>query len=195
MESLDRYYNPKIRREVEIFDTAFAIVIVVLFIIALLNYNFFKDVAQDWILLYGGFGLIVISFLLDLIPQLFDPGFMVFLAMAIGMSLFSATIFITIGSFFGGLVGYELGRKYGFRFICPLFERNDMEKTLNFWQKYGKFIAFLGALLPLPYFPLIFGALGMKRKEFVFWGLIPRIMSFIIFSTFVHFGITFWHGL
>ncbi len=194
-QELSRYYNPQIRREVEILDTLLALILVVFFVIVLLNYKFFETVAQKEILLYGWIGLIIISFVLELLPQLFDPGYAIFIAMAVGMTLVSSTIFLIIGSVIGSALGYEIGKKYGIRFIYPLFERKTLEKTINFWKKYGKYIVFVGALLPLPYFPLIFGALGMKRKEFWIWGIIPRAISFVLFAIFIYYGIELWNWL
>lgn len=192
-QDLSKYYNARVRKEVEIVDTLLALVLVVIFIIALLNYKFFQTTAQKEILLYGWIGLIVISFVLDLLPQLFDPGYAVFIALAVGMNLFSATLFIIIGSILGSALGYEIGKKYGLRFIYPLFDRKSLEKTIKFWSKYGKYIVFLGALAPLPYFPLVYGALGMKRKEFWIWGIIPRVLSFVLFGLSIYFGIELWN--
>lgn len=192
---LSKYYSPRVRREVEIVDTLLALVLVVLFILAIFNYKFFQTTAQKEILLYGWIGLIVISFVLDLLPQLFDPGYTIFIALAIGMNLVSATIFIIIGSILGSALGYEIGKKYGLRFIYPLFDKKSLEKTISFWGKYGKYIVFLGALLPLPYFPIIYGALGMKRKEFWIWGIIPRVLSFILFGLSIYFGIELWNWI
>lgn len=195
LDKLSNYYNPRIRREVEIVDTLLALVMIILCLVMLLNYNFFKTTAQKEILLYGWIGLVVISFLLELLPQLFDPGYAIFIALAMGMNLWTSTFFLIVGSVIGSAVGYEIGKRYGLKFIYPLFERKALEKTIKFWDKYGKYIVFVGAIAPLPYFPLIFGALGMKRREFWLWGIIPRIFNFLMFGGLIYFGIELWNWI
>ena len=192
-EELD--YNLQLRKEVEVLDILLTLIIIALSIIALVNYNFFKAKAAAEIVIYGELGLFFISIILDFIPQLFDPGFGVFVAMASGISLFQATVIIILGSMVGGLLGYEVGRMYGLRVIAPLFSKKSLENTLGFFKKYGKYLVMFGALTPLPYFPILFGALKMERKEFWLWGLLPRAMSFIIFALAIRLGITLWQGL
>jgi undecaprenyl-diphosphatase len=197
MEDFIEYDNPRFRKKVEIIDLLIAMFVLALAIISLLNYNFFRTKATTEILLYGKLGIFLVGFILDLIPQIFDTAFIFFIAMATSTGLFSTTLFILLGSAAGGLLGYEIGRKYGFRFISPLFSKKIMKKTIQFWDKYGKFYVFLSvwSFTPLPYFPLIFGALGMKRKDFWAWGIIPRMLNFIVFALAIHFGIVLWQGL
>lgn len=181
--------NNLIRKEVEIADIFFLLVIIGIYALMLINSHKLIEEVEVNIYLYGWIGLFVASFILELIPQLFDPGYGVFVAIAAGMSIFNSTVIIILGSLLGGYLSYEIGRKYGSKFIFPLFNPKTFTKTVIFFNKYGRYLLFLGALTPLPYFPIIFGALGLSRRNFLFFGLLPRVCSFIFFGLAIHYGI------
>lgn len=185
--------NNLIRREVEIADIFFLLAIIGIYALMLMNSHRLMDEVESNIYLYGWIGLFVASFILELVPQLFDPGYGVFVAMAAGISILNSTIIIILGSLLGGYISYELGRKFGPKFIFPIFNPKIIDKTVLFFNRYGKYILLLGALTPFPYFPIIFGALMLPRKQFVIYGLIPRIISFILFGLAIHYGVSWYN--
>jgi uncharacterized membrane protein YdjX (TVP38/TMEM64 family) len=173
-------FNPKYRKRARIIDALLALILVGFSIFTILNYNSFNsEISQD-ILLYGEIGLAISVFLLELIPSILNPYLPMIIFMASGGDILNSLIIVSIASVLGCLVGFEIGRKYGWQLICPLFEEKVINKILIFWQKYGKFFVALSAITPLPYFPLVFGTLGLSRRDMWIFGIIPRLLSFVI---------------
>jgi membrane protein YqaA with SNARE-associated domain len=98
------------------------------------------------------------------------------------------TILLTvlIGSSLGAIIGFEIGNK--FRKKASLIEHwigkertEKFEKGIN---KKGVWFITLAALSPVPYIPLILGMMHLSRKNFIIYGMIPRMISFILFYPF-----------
>jgi len=181
-------FDPKLKRELAILDTLIAIILVALCIVSLLAYNFYKEELNREILTYGRFGLIFVTSILEFVPNFLNPYLVLLVGFASGISLFLAVILTCLGSTIGSTLGYELGRKYGWRFVCPLFQEKTLGKILVFWDKHGKWFVAVSALTPLPYVPLVFGALGMKRKDFWIYGVLFRIASFLVVGLGLYLG-------
>jgi membrane protein DedA with SNARE-associated domain len=183
-------FNPKIRKEVEVLEIILALIAIALGIISILSYNFFKEQITEEIVLYGLFGLLFSSFIFEIIPNILNPFLIIIIGMSSGLGVFNTIIYTTIGSFLGSLLAFYVGRRYGWRFVCPLFSEENLSKILDFWSKHGKILVFVSAFTPLPYVPVIFGALGMEWKEFWLWGILVRAASLIIFGILLYLG--FW---
>ena len=89
----------------------------------------------------------------------------------------------------GGLLGFWLGKKYGFRMVCAMAKKESIQTILRFKDKYGNFFMFLSAFSPLPYFPIIFGAVLVEKKDFIVYGLIPRALFIIAGAYMIQLGI------
>ncbi len=66
-----------------------------------------------------------------------------------------------------------------------------MQKVLSLWDRKGAIIVIISAMTPLPYVPLIFGALGLRRKAFLFYGMIPRAITILLLGIMLKLGISF----
>jgi len=172
-------FNPALRKKIEVIDTILALILVALSIISLLSYNFFKGQITDQVLLYGGIGLFFSTAFLEFVPNFLNP-YLVLLAAIPILGIFSSLFFVIIGSLFGSILGFELGRKFSNTILCPLFDDKTLRKIFLFWTKYGKWFVSLAAVTPLPYFPIVFGALGMSRRDFLVYGVLVRTASFIL---------------
>jgi membrane protein DedA with SNARE-associated domain len=182
-------YSASKKRKIEIIDILVILIILAFSIFVLIKYNILQGKISEEIAHYGLFGVFSIAFLFEMFPQLWHPFAGVALSSSIGISLFYATIFAILGSTLGSILGFEVGRKYGFGFVCPLFSKKSMTQILSLWDKHGALIVLVSALSPIPYVPIIFGALGLKRKAFLFYGVIPRILSFIFLGFLFNLGI------
>lgn len=92
-----------------------------------------------------------------------------------------ATFTIVLSSTISSMLGFELGRKYGKNFVSETLGKKRLtkiEERIN--KKGGKSTVLLAALTPVPYIPLIIGSLLMERKNFLFWGVIPRQISYLL---------------
>ena len=175
-----QYYNPKLRRKIEIFGIVVSIIIVSISIVSLLFYGFYKEKLIEGILTFGKILMFLSIFFLEFIPQILSSHFPLVVSIVSGINAFEAVIIAIFASLTSTLLAFELGKKFGWKFVCSLFEPKKLIKLTNFWNKYGKWFILVSAFTPLPYFPLVFGALQMSRKKMWLFGIIPRIISFIL---------------
>jgi membrane protein DedA with SNARE-associated domain len=82
----------------------------------------------------------------------------------------------TIGSVFGALVNYFIGYHFGRRYLLKnkkIFFINitHLEKTEQFFKKYGKLATFFGRLIPVvrQYISIPAGVTKMNLKDFIFY--------------------------
>jgi uncharacterized membrane protein YdjX (TVP38/TMEM64 family) len=87
-----------------------------------------------------------------------------------------------LGMFMGAVVAYWIGRKYGSKVICILFEEKTYRKVENFWVKRGNLYVFLSTFTPLPDAPVIFGSLGMKWKDFLLYYALAKFVAIVLFA-------------
>ena len=175
-----QYYNPKLKRKIEILGIVVSIIIVAISIFSLLFYGFYKEKLTEGILTSGKILMFLSIFFLEFIPQMLSSHFPLFVSILSGINVFEAIIVALFASLISTILAFELGKKFGWKFICSLFEPKKLIKITNFWNKYGGWFVFISAFTPLPYFPLVFGALQMSRKKMWLFGIIPRIISFIL---------------
>jgi len=178
----------ELRRGIEIIDVLIAMVLVVLAIISLIYYAPLKNQISTQVETYGLIGLFLISGFMEFIPQIFNPIFPMIVLIAAGFNVHFTIIVTALGSMAGSFFGFEVGRKYGSAFISSIFDDEAMFKIENFMKKYGNLCVTIAALTPVPYVPIVFGALGQVRKDFFVWGIIPRILSFIFLGYAIHLG-------
>ena len=181
-------YNPNLSREIEIIDVILISVIILLSFISILSYSVYQIEISDQILSYGKIGIFITTVFLEFIPQFLTPFFIPLVGISSGISLGSALLFSILGSIVGSLLGFEFGRHYGWSIILSLVKKKTAESVFSFWNKYGKLFVFVSAITPLPYVPLIFGALNMSRKDFWIFGILPRVLGFIVFVLGSYYG-------
>jgi uncharacterized membrane protein YdjX (TVP38/TMEM64 family) len=184
-------YNPELRLQLQIIDVIVALVFIGLCILALANYHAIKEAITLEIEGYGLAGLLVMSFILEFVPQFINPHLGLLVAIAAGFNIYLSTLVVIIGGITGSLVGFNVGQKYGFQFICAIFNPKTLKKIVEGWNKYGGIFVLVSALTPVPYLPPVFGALGMSRRKFLIWGIIPRIISYCTVGALAALGIGF----
>lgn len=184
-----RRINESLRRNIEVIDLSLALVLVALSIVSLLSYQFYKGAVTLEIQAYGFAGLFLASAFLEFVPQILNPFLVILVGIASGLNPDMSILVVGFGSIFGSVLGFELGRIYGIRLVSPLFSRKTMNKVSDFWAEHGKIVVLVSAITPLPYVPLIFGSLNLKRKHMWIYGLLPRILSFAIVGYGYYFGL------
>ena len=131
---------------------------------------------------YGFFFIFFLSAFLEFFPQYIAPHIVLFNIDLFGFSISKFLFLAILGSAFGSLVGFEIGRKYGIRIPCELFGKEKISSVEGKLNTYGRLFVTVAAFSPLPYVPIIFGSLGMSRKNFFWFGMIPRAISFIVIT-------------
>lgn len=157
------------------------------FIMSFLLKETIESLVASEIRIYGLIFSFVASALLELIPQYIAPHFILVNNALIGFSGISMVLTIMVGSATGSFIGYKIGKKAGHDFICDLYGENKIKKIESLLNSQGKWFVAFAAISPLPYIPLIFGSLGMSQKNFIFFGLLPRAISFLIIWVFLAF--------
>lgn len=187
----------KIRREIRIINILLLAIIIILAFYSVINYSSLKQYVSFFLKDYGLLSLFIIVFIFEFFPQVMSPDYSLLLAIGLGMNTYNAVVVTMIASIIAGITAFLIGYHYGFATIAPFFKQKDIDKTLRFWDRHGKwFVLAAGVIpLPIPYFPLVFGALRMELKEFLLWGVIPRALCFILTGIVGYYGINGFFGL
>jgi len=90
-----------------------------------------------------------------------------------------------LGSAFGAVVGFSLGKKYGLKLSIGWLGEKKVKKIEHGINTYGKWIVGVAAFSPLPYISIVFGALDMSWRNFILYGMIPRAISFILLAIYL----------
>jgi len=158
----------------------------VLILYTLINSESLRQATSIQIQTYGISALFLSSLLLDLIPQLLSPAMALAAAILAGINTNLAILITILGSTIGSIIGFALGKKYMFRAVDILTTRQSAQKLTYLTNRYGKIIIPLAAISPLPYLPVLFGAMNFTKRNFIIYGLIPRAIGIIIYGYMVN---------
>ena len=166
-------------KALKIMSVITAILIIIIIIFSIVNYTLFKKDLSAQIIAYGLPAILLISFLLEALPQITSAHAILLSAILLGVNSYSATIFVTIGAIIASLLSFWLGKIIEIKLLKKLMDEKTIIKVKKQTEKHGKWYATASAISPLPYIPILFAALGMSWKNFLIYGLIPRIIGFI----------------
>ncbi len=108
------------------------------------------------------------------------------------MNLFVAMGILAVAAFAGNVAGYEIGRVIG----PPIFDRDGrilrreyLDKTHEFFEKYGSRALVLGRFVPIvrTYITLVAGAGKMDRRHFFTWSALGAVLWVIIVTALGYF--------
>lgn len=185
---IQKYQNLKIRKNIKIIGFIVSLIIILISIISLLFYGFYREKLTEEIFIYGEMALFFGVVFLEFIPQILSSHLPLAVSILSGMGILKSVIIAISASLLSSVLAFEIGKKFGWKFTCSLAKPKKLIKIVNFWNKYGKSYVLLSAISPLPYFPLVYGSLGMTRKNMWFFGIIPRIISFVFVGYLVSLG-------
>jgi len=171
----------KVEKSIKFFDVAIISLMILASIYLILNYDKLMSSASAEIQYYGLWALFGFTFLFEFLPQVISPDYSLLLAIGLGINIYWVVIVTIVASAIGSWWAFIIGYHYGFRAIAPLFGEKQIDGVLRFWGKYGKWFVLAAGIIPLPipYIPVIFGALRMRKRDFILWGIIPRAIGFI----------------
>lgn len=159
----------------------------IFFIVSLIFRESFQSVFEGTVEAYGLMSLFLIVFLLEVIPQYISPHFVMFNAWIIGLSLLGITVVSVISHIVASIFGFYLGKKYGFKVVDKIYEEKTVDSISKKMDLYGKWIVLVSGFFPIPYIPIIFGSLDLSWKNFTWYGIIPRGISFILLGIGIYF--------
>lgn len=173
-----------------IFEFLMLILVLSFFISGVLNYNQIQDFANKEILKYRGIGIFIIGFLTEFIPQYVPPHIGIVSAPLINFNLWYAFLLVALGSTLGSIAGFELGylsrKKSDLK--KSVFGETKIKKIENGLEKHARWFLFIAAISPIPYIPIIFGNLHIRRKTFFIYGIIPRVIGLFILTFSIYLG-------
>lgn len=155
------------------------IVILAIMIYAFVNKASLSENFSNQILLYGTPALFFISMILELIPQVISPVFVLGAGILTGINPYYAIVATVVGSALGSILGFVLGKKYMYNAVDILASKKQTEKLTGLTNKYGKIIIPIAAISPLPYLSVVIGTLNFSERNFVIYGMIPRAIGII----------------
>jgi len=164
----------------KIIATFVLILTILFFIYSLVNYAVLKERVSEEIQTYGIIGIFVFSFLFEFIPQYISPHILIVSSLLLGFNLIYVMLAMIIGSTLGSIAGFEIG--HHLKKSKLLFEFLGEKRTLKFERginNSGRWIIAIAALSPIPYIPVIFGLAHLSRRNFFFYGIIPRVAGFL----------------
>jgi len=167
------------RKKIKIVLVLVSLIFLAFLAFTLTNIYLFQTGIATSVQTYGIPALFLISLLLDLIPQFISPVVVLGLGILAKINIYAAIISVILGSTIGSTLGFSLGKKYMFDAVNALAKRKNVNKMTELINKYGKIIIPLAAISPLPYIPVVLGAINLSKKNFLVYGLIPRILSLI----------------
>lgn len=166
----------------EVLTISIFVFFILLFFVSIIFRGQITSVLDEQIKTYGLLGLFIGSFILELIPQYIAPQLFVFNSALIGLPFLKSILSLYFGSVFGSIIGFEIGKKYGEKNLEGYLKENTKRKIKNIIKRWGNFGLFVTAISPLPYLPMVFGALFIKRKNFIIYGVIPRFLFFFFIA-------------
>jgi len=168
------------------------IIILILLLLLIINYkaidsyigDFLKDIVATW----GYVGIFIIIFIFETIPQPFISALFAFSAgLLFGLNFYLLLTLTIISAIIANYTAYALGLYYGESLVKIFITKKSYDKSVKWFNRYGKLSITFLALTPLPYFPVLGGIFKMTFKEFTLYAILPRLFHFVIFSFLISF--------
>jgi membrane protein YqaA with SNARE-associated domain len=164
----------------KIFSWAISIAVLALFITGIIYRLEIGDKIDTSIAAYGFIGLFVLVFLFDFLPQYLSTYVPVTSALLFGMNPFIVCIVSIVASTVGSILAFEIGSKASKGFINDIIDAKAHKKVESEANTWGKWVVLIAAFTPLPYVPMLFGALKLTRRNFYIYGVAAKTVDFIV---------------
>ena len=184
MQQTNSMKRNNIKKIIKITSTLIAAIVIALATYTITNQDIINNQSYQ-IQTYGIYGIFIASFLLDLIPQFASPVIILTAAIFANINITTAVLITILGSTTGSILGFVIGKKYMCKAVNLTISQTTAQKISHLTNKYGKIIVPITAISPLPYLPILLGAMNFSKQNFIIYGLIPRALSFIIYGHFL----------
>jgi membrane protein YqaA with SNARE-associated domain len=181
LSNLDDEQKRRIRKWAITFFIIFFIAIAIIFLSVLFKYSTIQAGIKTYVSVYGLIAIFIIAFLLDAVEQPIGPEIPIIAGILSGINIYLVVIFTSLGSTLASMMGYWLGRKYGQYGFLKIYPEKKYHKWREKYLKNGNLLLALAALTPVPYVIVcwISGMFGMRRSNFLLFGIVPRIARII----------------
>jgi len=167
-----------------VFEVLILVIVISIFVLSFIFKNQLENLVTKEVIGYGLLMMFVISFFLEILPQYITPHLLLIEAAILGFPLLTSLILVIAGSTAGSIAGFEIGKHYGKKIIKKIYNEKKFASIEKKVIQHEKWILPLAAVSPVPYIPLIFGSIGVTRKNFLIFGVITRILGLAAFSIF-----------
>ena len=174
--------NRKVKKTIKFVSMFMTLLMLALVIYGLANLSSLDEEISSLIYNYGAFALFPISIFLELVPQIISPIVTLITGIIAGVNVHYAILATVLGSIIGSFIGFVLGKKYMFDAVDVLASEKSIKRLTYLTNKYGKVIVPIAAISPLPYLPVFLGAMNLSKKNFIIYGMIPRILGIVTFG-------------
>lgn len=173
--------KPTPSRTIEVIGVIISIIVIAFFIYSIIYYSSIKE---EFTQLNESSYLIIFltTIFLESFPQLTPPLLILSSTILLRIALFKVIVIISLGSLLGSMLGFSIGSIYMNGVFKSFISQKKQIKAKKIIKKYGKLGLLIIAITPIPYFPLIFGAINMSKKDFLFYGAIPRSLSYFAYG-------------
>ncbi len=177
------------RKKIEL--VLFWVVILVLALLVFNNLDLIKEEIGHLIISFGYPAVLVLAGLADALEQPIGPEVPGVLAILFGLNPFIVLSLAFLGSIVGSLTSLYVGRRFLTSRIANICSREKHINLCKMFHKHGKWVLAVAAISPIPYVTTCWlsGAFRMSLKDFVLFGIFPRLirLSFILMLFFVGF--------
>jgi membrane protein YqaA with SNARE-associated domain len=137
---------------------------------------------EAWLLDYGVWGLILVSFADSSFFPIPPDVLLIPLAIANPENALLYALYTTVASVIGALFGWWIGKKLGRPILVYLFSEERIQKVEEYFMKYGPMALLIAGLTPVPYkiFTIFSGVSGVKIRVLVIWSIIGRGIRFFL---------------
>ncbi|MFL8939094.1 YqaA family protein [Rossellomorea oryzaecorticis] len=137
---------------------------------------------EAWLMDYGVWGLIVVSFADSSFFPIPPDVLLIPLAIANPENALLYALYTTAASVVGALFGWWIGKKLGRPILVYLFSEQRIQKVEEYFKKYGPIALLIAGLTPVPYkiFTIFAGVSGVRIRTLVIWSIIGRGIRFFL---------------
>jgi len=160
--------------------TVLGILVILIFTLVLIFAKTIESQILNLISIYGYFAIFITAFIIDIIAQPLGPEVAIGAAKLINLNMLFVAIIVSIATTLASIFNYKVGK-----LLYPFFhKKKKYKKYFNIYQKYGKYGLLIASLGPVPYVPFCWlsGSFTLPKKQFILFGIFPRIIRIIVVS-------------
>ncbi|MBM7588051.1 undecaprenyl-diphosphatase [Bacillus pakistanensis] len=137
---------------------------------------------EVWLLEYGVWGLILVSFADSSFFPIPPDVLLIPLSLANPSSALLYAFYTTLASVLGAIFGWFIGRKIGRPVLIKIFSEEKILKVEEAFNKYGPMAILIAGFTPIPYkvFTIFAGVSNIPLRILVIWSIIGRGLRFFL---------------
>jgi membrane protein YqaA with SNARE-associated domain len=157
----------------------FWVLMILIFVTVLFFAVYVKQIISIFVSDYGLIGILIVSFITDMLVQPIGPDVPLILGVIAGINPWLVLLMVLLGAYLALLVAYYLGKTLGAAGVERVMGKKNFAK-LEKYTLTGKWFMFIGALTPVPYIPYLAGMWRFSFIDTIIFVVVPRTLRFMI---------------